>query len=311
MFSLSHSFDSSHRSCAQDKPIVTKLIAKAKMEGKMDSLETSAKEGLKASGGGTKAEVELDMDWELELEDAALAAEGAKIVSEVPVEERDMSYGGDDLDVEGFSFGSESDESDAKVQPVEKSEPELAKAFDVKVLQTAIEASTKALDLVVGKDVVMVAGKTGKFVALILCASFHCFMLPYHLTYCLCALSQVQAKVCSSRGLLVRGFMKSNTRRPSPAKWSLRRHMTPRTHCLSLKWVTLWCPRRPRSMLFFVTKLSIWILPVWKTQAALRWTLQHLVSSRKLLRGARVSGSSSSFIVHLFWRIVEGLFVLS
>ena len=38
----------------------------------------------------------------------------------------------------------------------------LSNAFDVNVLQTAIEASEKTLELVVGKDVVMIAGKTGK-----------------------------------------------------------------------------------------------------------------------------------------------------
>jgi flagellar biosynthesis GTPase FlhF len=38
---------------------------------------------------------------------------------------------------------------------------ELATKFDVKVLQNSVEASALALELVRGKDVVMIVGKTG------------------------------------------------------------------------------------------------------------------------------------------------------
>jgi hypothetical protein len=61
--------------------------------------------------------------------------------------------------MESFSFESEEED-----QTDEKGSPELSTGFDIKVLQTAMEASADALDMVAGKDVVMIAGKTGKLV---------------------------------------------------------------------------------------------------------------------------------------------------
>lgn len=76
------------------------------------------------------------MEWELALPDEDIDC----------LETKSM----DDSDC--FSFESiNHDSEDAAV----------ASAFDIKVLQKAIEASTGALDIVQGKDVVMIVGKTG------------------------------------------------------------------------------------------------------------------------------------------------------
>ena len=93
------------------------------------------------------------MDWEITNEVDAVPA--PKIVNEVP-----GGTGGyaEDVDTETFSFDSEEEETDAKLAS------KLSTAFDINILQTAIEASADALKMVTGKDVVMVTGKTGKIV---------------------------------------------------------------------------------------------------------------------------------------------------
>ena len=102
----------------------------------------------------TSANHEPDgMDWEL-------SEETAKIVNKVPNEEATDVYEGDDLDIESFSFDSDPEEDEANSLESNLG-PVLSKAFDIKVLKTAIEASEHTLDLVVGKVVVMVGGKTG------------------------------------------------------------------------------------------------------------------------------------------------------
>lgn len=107
------------------------------------------------SGGETKVD-ETVMDWEIagDVDEVASDLTIQKIVSKVP--EGGFKYVGD-VDMESFSFESEEEE-----ETDEKFLPDLSTAFDVKVLQTAIEASADALSIVIGKDVVMVAGKTGK-----------------------------------------------------------------------------------------------------------------------------------------------------
>jgi energy-coupling factor transporter ATP-binding protein EcfA2 len=59
----------------------------------------------------------------------------------------------DDQDSDCFSFESINDDLDLGM--------EVASSFDIKVLQKSIESSAKALEMVRGKDVVMVVGKTG------------------------------------------------------------------------------------------------------------------------------------------------------
>ena len=102
------------------------------------------------------------MDWELSEVGEVVAS---KVVSEVPVDKVVGASGGEeDLEIESFSFSSESEEEEdgLDAQPDAKLVPLLSMLFDMKVLQTAIEASEETLKLVEGKDVVMVAGKTGK-----------------------------------------------------------------------------------------------------------------------------------------------------
>ena len=110
------------------------------------------------SGGGTKVD-DNSMDWEIadEVGEVASNLTAQKIVSAVPVGETEVYVG--DSDMESFSFESEEED-----QTDEKGSPELSTGFDIKVLQTAMEASADALDMVAGKDVVMIAGKTGKLV---------------------------------------------------------------------------------------------------------------------------------------------------
>ena len=113
------------------------------------------------------------MDWEManaddaneEMDNAAPSCTSSvKIVSNVPVglEKADIGLGAGnedmDVDVESFSFGSEEDD---KKEDDATGSPELSSPFDIKMLQTVVEASARALDIVTGKDVVMVAGKTG------------------------------------------------------------------------------------------------------------------------------------------------------
>jgi len=99
------------------------------------------------------------MNWEIadEVGEVASNLTAQKIVSAVPVGETEVYVG--DSDMESFSFESEEED-----QTDEKGSPELSTGFDIKVLQTAMEASADALDMVAGKDVVMIAGKTGKLV---------------------------------------------------------------------------------------------------------------------------------------------------
>ena len=157
--------------------------------GTMESAEnknTATDEALTAAGGGgftsNGGESNMDnnnnnsncmMDREManaadaneEMDNAAPSCTSSiKIVSNVPVglEEAGIGLGAgnDDMDVESFSFGSES-ECDREEANATRT-PELASSFDIKMLQTVVEASAGALDIVTGKDVVMVAGKTGK-----------------------------------------------------------------------------------------------------------------------------------------------------
>lgn len=98
------------------------------------------------------------MDWEMEMPNAADDAGG-----NVPVEHEEtgsLEPGDYDLDIDTFSFGSDSE--DDKEEPGATCTPELSTSFDIKLLQSVVEASAHALDIVAGKDVVMVAGKTGK-----------------------------------------------------------------------------------------------------------------------------------------------------
>ena len=110
------------------------------------------------SGGGTKVD-DNSMDWEIadEVGEVASNLTAQKIVSAVPGGGTEVHAG--DFDIESFSFESEEEEETDEEGALEPST-----GFDIKVLQTAIEASADALDMVVGKDVVMIAGKTGKLV---------------------------------------------------------------------------------------------------------------------------------------------------
>ncbi len=121
----------------------------------MTSAEASAMEGV----DGTRPSVNVTkmddniMDWEIAVH-PALASR--TVVSEVPLEEDEVQE--EDFDMT-FSF-----ESDDEVEADKKCSLELGTTLKIQVLQTAIEASADALDIVTGKDVVMIAGKTGKLV---------------------------------------------------------------------------------------------------------------------------------------------------
>ena len=125
--------------------------------------EASGREELDrySSGGGTKPGNDNSMDWEeitdAEARDSAIAPQ---IVSEVP-----GGTGGhiEDFDMETFSFESdEEEEEDTNAKPSSG----LSTSFDIQILKTAIEASAEALEMVTGKDVVMVTGKTGEIISL-------------------------------------------------------------------------------------------------------------------------------------------------
>ena len=123
--------------------------------------EASGREELDrySSGGGTKPGNDNSMDWEeitdAEARDSAIAPQ---IVSEVP-----GGTGGhiEDFDMETFSFESDEEEENTDAKPSSG----LSTSFDIQILKTAIEASAEALDLVTGKDVVMVTGKTGELIS--------------------------------------------------------------------------------------------------------------------------------------------------
>ena len=148
----------------------------------MESAEnnnTATDEAVAGGGSSNGGESKIDttnnmMDWEMANADDTCdkkynavpsCTASIIIVSTVPAgQERaaiELGTVNDDMDVDSFSFGSESgddrDEADAT------STPEPTSSFDIKVLQAVVEASAHALDIVTGKDVVLVAGKTGEF----------------------------------------------------------------------------------------------------------------------------------------------------
>ncbi len=127
----------------------------------MTSAEASAMEGVdgtRPSVNGTKMDDNI-MDWEIAVEQDEVhpALSSQTVVSEVPLEGAGVHE--EDFDVETFSFESDEEEGADK-----KCSPELGTTLKIKVLQTAIEASADALDIVTRKDVVMIAGKTGKLI---------------------------------------------------------------------------------------------------------------------------------------------------
>ena len=124
--------------------------------------EASGREELDrySSGGGTKPGNDNSMDWEeITDADAGDSATAPQIVSEVP-----GGTGGhiEDFDMETFSFESDEEEEDTNAKPSSG----LSTSFDIQILKTAIEASAEALEMVTGKDVVMVTGKTGEIISL-------------------------------------------------------------------------------------------------------------------------------------------------
>ena len=141
----------------------------------MNSLEvsTSVKDEVDKDGfseGGPKEE--FLMDWEVPEDVGNVdhpSTVASKIVSQVPLGETGVLS--ENFDVESFSFASSEDEEESAVESRPGVNPvlELSTVLDLKVLQIVIEASADALDAVVGKDVVLVAGKTGTCVACLLC----------------------------------------------------------------------------------------------------------------------------------------------
>lgn len=129
------------------------------MDGNEDPSAVSVENQVGADNGGGDGAMDSNiMDWELSEE---IEAGSLKIVDEVPMGKTKVYEGGGEdkeLDIESFSFESIEEDDIGDQQPIHG----LSNAFDVNVLQTAIEASEKTLELVVGKDVVMIAGKTGK-----------------------------------------------------------------------------------------------------------------------------------------------------
>lgn len=124
--------------------------------------EASGREELDrySSGGGTKPGNDNSMDWEeITDADARDSAIAPQIVSEVP-----GGTGGhiEDFDMETFSFESDEEEEDTNAKPSSG----LSTSFDIQILKSAIEASAEALEMVTGKDVVMVTGKTGEIISL-------------------------------------------------------------------------------------------------------------------------------------------------
>jgi len=124
--------------------------------------EASGREELDrySSGGGTKPGNDNSMDWEeITDADARDSAIAPQIVTEVP-----GGTGGhiEDFDMETFSFESDEEEEDTNAKPSSG----LSTSFDIQILKSAIEASAEALEMVTGKDVVMVTGKTGEIISL-------------------------------------------------------------------------------------------------------------------------------------------------
>ncbi len=131
----------------------------------MDSVEETITKALAANIESSTMEWEMTnaIDTAEEVINAS-STSSTNIVSSVPVEQVQdgmvMRANDDDMDIESFSFGSESEDDKEATDAAHT--PELSISFDIKVLQTVVEASSHALDIVTGKDVVMVAGKTGK-----------------------------------------------------------------------------------------------------------------------------------------------------
>ena len=139
--------------------------------------EASAGDGFTSNGGESKIDTNNNinsmMDWEMANADdthekkynvVPSCTASIIIVSNVPAGQAEaateLGVVNDDMDVDSFSFGSES--GDDREEAKATSNPEPASSFDIKVLQAVVEASAHALDIVTGKDVVMVAGKTGE-----------------------------------------------------------------------------------------------------------------------------------------------------
>ena len=98
-----------------------------------------------------------DMDWsKVEVDDVAAAVTPQ---SQIPPFQHDDKHCSDD----DFSFGSSNDgEGCADEKVFEKfASVTLDTSFNMNILQQTIKASKDALDLVEGKDVVMIIGKTG------------------------------------------------------------------------------------------------------------------------------------------------------
>lgn len=143
----------------------------------MDSAEENSEKDL-ASNSNSNRGVIMDIEnsvMECEMTNAIDGAEevndasssptaSTRIISSVPVErvEDSKAIGAidDDMDIESFSFGSEAEENLVEADATRT--PELSISFDIKILQTVVEASAHALDIVTGKDVVIIAGKTGE-----------------------------------------------------------------------------------------------------------------------------------------------------
>ena len=111
------------------------------------------------------------MDWEKvdKPEEGVGKSEGldnkpvsASLVDNPPVEAHVQEVKAPEI-FDEYSFGSSDDDSNADEDDLEKKAHVTLDntAFDMSVLQNSIEGSQEALELVAGKDVVMVVGKTG------------------------------------------------------------------------------------------------------------------------------------------------------
>ncbi len=131
----------------------------------MTPAEASAMEGvdgIRPTVDGTKGDDNI-MDWEIADEQDKVHHDLASqtVVDNFLLEEPRVRE--EDFDMETFSFESD-DDDDEEEEANKPCSPELGTMLKIKVLQNAIEASADALDIVTGKDVVMIAGKTGELV---------------------------------------------------------------------------------------------------------------------------------------------------
>ena len=117
-------------------------------------------DGIHPTVDGTKEDDNI-MDWEIADEKDVVQPDLASptVVGNFLLE--DAGVREEDFDMETFSFESDDEEEEEADKPCSS---ELGTMLKIKVLQNAIEASADALDIVTGKDVVMIAGKTGKLV---------------------------------------------------------------------------------------------------------------------------------------------------